>query len=273
MADFSKPALTDTYTSWQSTLTGNLTAALRWLDPATSGTHSNIPSGAYRLNAGTLETYSSGTWTAATLKATQLTAARTIAATGDVAWSVSFDGSSNVTASASLSTTGVSPGTYRSVTVDAKGRVTAGSNPTTLSGYGITDAVATSGDQSIAGVKTFTGTLADSAGHVRDLALNTQNANYTLALSDRGKCIIKTDGGTYTWTIPTNATVALPVGAMITVRCANSSGSVTIARASGVALRKAGSGTDANVTLAAWGMATLLKEGTDSWVISGTGVS
>lgn len=31
-------------------------------------------------------------------------------------------------------------GTYKSVTVDAYGRVTAGTNPTTLSGYGITDA-------------------------------------------------------------------------------------------------------------------------------------
>lgn len=35
---------------------------------------------------------------------------------------------------------GVTAGTYNSVTVDAKGHVTAGSNPTTLSGYGITDA-------------------------------------------------------------------------------------------------------------------------------------
>jgi hypothetical protein len=34
----------------------------------------------------------------------------------------------------------VSAGTYKSVTVDTYGRVTAGSNPTTLSGYGITDA-------------------------------------------------------------------------------------------------------------------------------------
>lgn len=36
---------------------------------------------------------------------------------------------------------GVSAGTYRSVTVNAQGHVIAGSNPTTLSGYGITDAV------------------------------------------------------------------------------------------------------------------------------------
>lgn len=35
----------------------------------------------------------------------------------------------------------VAAGTYKSVTVDTYGRVTAGSNPTTLSGYGITDAV------------------------------------------------------------------------------------------------------------------------------------
>ncbi len=37
--------------------------------------------------------------------------------------------------------TGVAPGVYKSVTVDAEGRVTAGSNPTTLGGFGITDAV------------------------------------------------------------------------------------------------------------------------------------
>jgi hypothetical protein len=39
-----------------------------------------------------------------------------------------------------LATTGVTPSTYKSVTVDQWGRVTAGTNPTTLSGYGITDA-------------------------------------------------------------------------------------------------------------------------------------
>jgi hypothetical protein len=39
-----------------------------------------------------------------------------------------------------LATTGVSASTYQSVTVDAYGRVTGGTNPTTLSGYGITDA-------------------------------------------------------------------------------------------------------------------------------------
>lgn len=39
-----------------------------------------------------------------------------------------------------LGTSGATAGTYKSVTVDAYGRVTSGTNPTTLSGYGITDA-------------------------------------------------------------------------------------------------------------------------------------
>lgn len=40
---------------------------------------------------------------------------------------------------------GVTAGTYRSVTVNARGHVTGGTNPTTLSGYGITDAKIASG--------------------------------------------------------------------------------------------------------------------------------
>lgn len=43
-----------------------------------------------------------------------------------------------------LATTGVSAAVYKSVSVDVYGRVTAGTNPTTLSGYGITDALSTS---------------------------------------------------------------------------------------------------------------------------------
>lgn len=42
-----------------------------------------------------------------------------------------------------LATSGVTAGTYKSMTVDAKGRVTAGTNPTTLAGFGITDTLVT----------------------------------------------------------------------------------------------------------------------------------
>lgn len=73
--------------------------------------------------------------------ATALATARSISLIGDVTGSVTFNGTSNVSISAALYPTGVAPGTYRSVTVDGKGRVLSASNPTTLAGYGITDAL------------------------------------------------------------------------------------------------------------------------------------
>ena len=49
-------------------------------------------------------------------------------------------GNNEVSYTASHAVSGVNAGTYKSVTVDTKGHVTAGSNPTTLAGFGITDA-------------------------------------------------------------------------------------------------------------------------------------
>lgn len=74
------------------------------------------------------------------LSATKLSNTRTLSITGDISWSVSFNGSENSTSIGTLSNTGVTAGTYKSVTVDSKGRITNGTNPSTLSGYGITDA-------------------------------------------------------------------------------------------------------------------------------------
>ncbi len=62
--------------------------------------------------------------------ANKLTVARTITATGDATGSTAFDGSQNVEMALELATSGVTAGTYSKVTVDAKGRVTAGSNIT-----------------------------------------------------------------------------------------------------------------------------------------------
>lgn len=83
--------------------------------------------------------------TTAAGKANKLTTARTIAVAGDVTGQASFDGSGNISITTTYKNSGVVAGTYRSVTVDAKGNVTAGSNPTTLSGYGITDALPATG--------------------------------------------------------------------------------------------------------------------------------
>ncbi len=94
------------------------------------------------------------------VSATKLATARTISATGDATGSADFDGSANAAIALTLANSGVTAGTYGKVTVDAKGRVTAGlamvaadipsldwskissGKPTTLAGYGITDAQA-----------------------------------------------------------------------------------------------------------------------------------
>ena len=58
--------------------------------------------------------------------ATKLATARTLALGGDATGSASFDGSANATITASLAASGVTAGTYTKITVDAKGRATAG---------------------------------------------------------------------------------------------------------------------------------------------------
>ena len=57
--------------------------------------------------------------------ADKLTNARSITATGDASWTVSFDGSEDVSADITLAASGVTAGEYSNFTVDDKGRVTA----------------------------------------------------------------------------------------------------------------------------------------------------
>ncbi|WP_413943025.1 tail fiber domain-containing protein [Bdellovibrio sp. HCB-162] len=69
-----------------------------------------------------------------------------------------------------LANSGVTAGTYTKVTVDAKGRVTTGTSPTTLAGYGITDAqpsgnylTALTGDVTATGPGSGAATIANNA--------------------------------------------------------------------------------------------------------------
>lgn len=109
--------------------------------------------------------------------ASSLQTARTISLSGDVSGSVSFDGSNNSNITTELSTSTMAlPGIYRSVTVNSKGLVTAGTNPTTLSGYGIADAAPITSPTFIGTVTTSYLTVTGSPG----IFLNNDTSNLIL---------------------------------------------------------------------------------------------
>lgn len=99
----------------------------------------------------------------------------------DVVVLTGTNGSNKVTYKASHANSGVTAGTYKSVTVNAKGHVTAGSNPTTLSGYGITDAATSAQLEALA--ETVNGK--SDSGHTHSNA--TQTVAGFLSIADKKK--------------------------------------------------------------------------------------
>jgi hypothetical protein len=106
--------------------------------------------------------------------------------TGDVTGTI--DGGTDALTLADVATAG----TYRSVTINSKGLVTSGTNPTTLTGYGITDAQPLDGDlTAIAGLAGTTGYAKKTAANTWTLDTNTyltanQNINFSGDVSGSG---------------------------------------------------------------------------------------
>lgn len=132
---------------------------------------------------------------------------------------------------ATLSSTGVSAGTYTSVTVDVKGRVTAGTNPTTLSGYGITDAQPLDADLTALAALTGTNTI-----YYRSAADTWSAVTIGSGLSFSGGTLAATGGsGTVTSVNLTAPAAGITVsGGPITT-----SGSITLALADDLAALEA----------------------------------
>ena len=98
------------------------------------------------------------------------------------------------------------------------------------------------------------------------------SGNDTIALEDSGKHFRSTTAGNITLSIPTNATVAFPTGTAISI-VEQAAGNILVNAISGVTLYHAGNSTSGNRVLSTYGVATLMKVDTDTWFISGTGVS
>lgn len=102
---------------------------------------------------------------------------------------------------------------------------------------------------------------------------NAATTPYTLVLTDANKHLYKTATSAYAWTVPPNSSVAFPTGTTVTMVNNAASGAITITQGSGVTIRLAGTTTSGNLTLAAYGVATLLKVDTNTWFASGAGLS
>lgn len=99
------------------------------------------------------------------------------------------------------------------------------------------------------------------------LAFNPETASYTLALTDQQQdTVVEMNvGSANNVTIPTNASVAFPIGSQILI-AQYGSGQTTIVPDTGVTLRSSGGKTK---IAAQYGLATLIKRGTDEWYLAG----
>jgi len=107
-------------------------------------------------------------------------------------------------------------------------------------------------------------------GYLSAPQAHNSSGNYTLVIGDAGDHVYFTGGSTAILTVPTNASVAFPIGTTI-LAVNNNSGALTISGA-GVTFQLA-NGATGNRTVATKGLATLLKVATDTWYVSGAGVT
>jgi hypothetical protein len=111
---------------------------------------------------------------------------------------------------------------------------------------------------------TATVTTANYTIGYRDLP---QITSFTTLVADAGG---KHYYGSGTITIPSSGTLNFAVGTAILIIA---SGSTTISPAGGVTLIQAGSGSTGARTLATYAEASLVKVASDTWYISGVGIS
>lgn len=152
--------------------------------------------------------------------------------------------------------------------------------PTTLAGYGITDALSAAtaastyapiNNAALTGTTTIQDAAAAShtAGYL-DVPQSLKTANHQLVLADRGKSVVM-NGASLTLTVPANGTVAFPIGtAIVVINIAATSLSVAITTDTMTLVNTTTTGTR---TLAQNAMATLVKVGATSWIIAGLGVT
>ena len=110
------------------------------------------------------------------------------------------------------------------------------------------------------------GVVSDSAGSLRNLPQVSKSSAYTLIASDTGKHVSISSGGV------TIASGVFSTGDVVTIYN-NSSSNQTITQGASVTLRQAGTSNTGNRTLAEYGVATVLCVASNTFAISGAGLS
>jgi len=144
----------------------------------------------------------------------------------------------------------------------SQGIVTSATPPADTSVLWVNTTLSSSSIQGTQGVQGIQGTFGPAT-----VPPNAQSSSYTLVASDNGKYINTTTGG-----VTVATTTAFADGNNVII-FNNSGSNQTITQGTSVTLRYAGSALTGNRTLAQYGLATILCYGSNTYVISGTGVS
>jgi len=164
----------------------------------------------------------------------------------------------------------------RNLSILAEGVSSSGVLAVANGGTGVTTSTGT-GSVVLSASPTFTGTLnaaaitatgaiTDSIGNVRTVPANSQTSAYTLVATDNGKYIDITTGGV---TVPSGVFTA---GQSVTIYN-DSSSNQTITQGSGVTMYQVGTATTGNRTLAQRGLCTVFCVASNTFVITGGGLS
>lgn len=137
---------------------------------------------------------------------------------------------------------------------------------TIVRGQAGSSAITHSGGATVKHVLTSSDLTAFEAGLNETIPLNTQTGTtYTLVAGDAGDLVTLTNSSPITLTVPTNASVPFAVGSQITI-IQSGSGNVTVVGDTGVVVSSA----DGDLKLRTqWSAATLIKTGTNTWVLIG----
>jgi hypothetical protein len=198
------------------------------------------------------------------------TQAMTIRTTGAIA----FNGAANYGTSGQVLTSQADAPPIWTTVATSGGTVTSVSGTGTVNGLTLSGTVTTTGSLTLSG--SLSGSVADCTVDgtnpvgFRNIPQNSQNQYYTCVLADAGKHIFHPPGGgSGTYEIPPNSSVAYPLGTAISFVNLGSIQNITC----GDTMYFAGTGTTGIRVLAQYGTATALKVQATGWIISGTGLT